>query len=98
MVSWRSKLFALPYGDQGLLISRAFYESLGGFEPLPIMEDVELIRRIGRPRLSVLDCPAITSSRRYRDGGYLGRSFRNLFCLGLYFLGLPPRFLAKLYG
>ena len=98
MVSWRCRLFALPYGDQGLLISRVFYESLGGFEPLPIMEDVDLIRRIGRARLSVLDCPAITSAKRFREGGYLGRSARNLTCLALYFLGAPPRFLTKLYG
>ena len=48
LVLWRCRLFGLPYGDQGLLIHRAFYAALRGFRPLPLMEDVDLVRRIGR--------------------------------------------------
>ena len=47
IVGWRSRLFGLPYGDQGVLIHRSFYEAVGGFRPLPLMEDVDLVRRIG---------------------------------------------------
>lgn len=98
VVKWRCRVLALPYGDQGLLLSCAFYDALGGFRPLPLMEDVDLVRRIGRARLKFLDMPAVTSAARYRGAGYLRRSARNLLCLGLYFLGLPPRYVARLYG
>jgi rSAM/selenodomain-associated transferase 2 len=96
-VAWRSRL-GLPYGDQGLLIGRALYDDLGGFPDLPIMEDVALVRRIGRARLTILDPPALTSGIRYHRAGIAARGARNLLCLGLYFLGVPPRLLARLYG
>ena len=98
IVAWRCAKFALPYGDQGLLLSRRFYGRLGGFRDLPLMEDVDLVRRIGRRRLSMLTAAARTSARRYRQDGYWRRPARNLLCLGLYFLGLPPKILARLYG
>ena len=97
IVAWRTKALGLPYGDQGLLISRGFYDSLGGFRPLPLMEDVDIVRRIGRRRLDVLDVAAVTSAVRYRQSGYLRRSGRNLLCLGLYFLGVPPGAIVRLY-
>ena len=97
VVHWRTAALGLPYGDQGLLISRAFYDSLGGFRPLPLMEDVDIVRRIGRRRLDMLDIAAVTSAVRYRRSGYLRRSGRNLICLGLYFLGVPPAAIARLY-
>ncbi|HEY6336689.1 MAG TPA: TIGR04283 family arsenosugar biosynthesis glycosyltransferase [Alphaproteobacteria bacterium] len=98
IVALRCRLLALPYGDQGLLIGRRFYRRLGGFEPLPLMEDVDLVRRIGRRRLVMLDPPAITSAERYRRDGWLLRPVLNLFCLTLYFLGVPPRFIRRLYA
>lgn len=98
IVAGRARLLGLPYGDQGLLISRVLYDAVGGFRPLVLMEDVDLVRRIGRGRLTALDCRAVTSAERYRRSGYLARSTRNLTCLTLYFLGLPPRLIARLYG
>ncbi len=95
---WRCRRLGLAYGDQGLLMSRALYDRLGGFRPLPLMEDVDLVRRIGRARLVLLDCRAVTSAERYRRGGYGWRVARNLGCLALYFIGLPPRLIARLYG
>jgi rSAM/selenodomain-associated transferase 2 len=97
MVAWRCRTLALPYGDQGLLIARRFYEELGGFRPLPLMEDVDLARRIGRRRFVFLDVAAVTSAARFREGGYLRRSARNLFCLGLYYLGVPPGSIVRFY-
>jgi rSAM/selenodomain-associated transferase 2 len=87
-----------PYGDQGLLISRAFYDALGGYRPLPLMEDVDLVRRIGRQRLRLLDVAATTSADRWRRDGWLRRSALNLGLLALYRLGASPERLAKLYG
>lgn len=98
LANWRARRLGLPYGDQGLLIARDFYERLGGFRPLPLMEDVELVRRIGRRRLVALDGEAVTSAARYRRDGWWARPLRNLTLLTLYFLGLPPGWLRRLYG
>ena len=98
MVAWRCKALGLPYGDQGLLISRALYDKAGGYRPLPLMEDVDLVRRIGRGNIVMLDAAAVTSAERYRRDGYLARSMRNLACLGLYFAGVPVTTIARLYG
>ena len=57
-----------------------------------------LVRRIGRARLVALPTRAVTSAARYRRDGYLLRSMRNLLCLALYGLGVPPRRIARLYG
>ena len=97
IVAWRCRLFALPYGDQGLLIGRRFYDAVGGYRPLELMEDVDLARRLGRRHLAPIGARIIASARRYRAGGYWRRPARNLFCLGLYFLGLPPARIARLY-
>ncbi len=97
LAAWRARALGLPYGDQGLLISRAFYDSLGGYRPLPLMEDVDLVRRIGRARLRLLDATAATSAARYRRDGWTKRPLRNLFCLSLYFAGVPPNSLLRFY-
>jgi len=97
LVAWRCRRFALPYGDQGLLIHRRLLAQVGGMRPLPLMEDVDLIRRLGRLRLVGLDVPAITSAEKWERDGWTGRSFRNLLCLGLYRLGVPPRLILRLY-
>lgn len=97
MVRWRCRLFALPYGDQGLLISRKLYERVGGFQEMPLMEDVDMVRRLGRRRLCFLEGAVVTSARRYARDGYLRRMLRNSGCLVLYFLGLPPARIARIY-
>lgn len=98
MVSLRCALFRLPYGDQGLLISRAHYRKLGGYPDQPLMEDVGLVRKVGWRRMVLLRSEAMTSPARYQRDGYLKRSVKNLSLLTLYFLWVPPRVLARLYG
>lgn len=97
VVAWRCRALALPYGDQGLLIRRDLLEAVGGVGPLPLMEDVDLVRRLGRARLGALRSAAVTSAERWRREGYLRRSARNLGCLALWFLGVPPARIATLY-
>lgn len=99
IVAWRSRALALPYGDQGLLISRKFYRALEGFGKDPLMEDVDFVCRIGAERLRELNAAAITSAARYREGkaGWILRPLRNLSLLGLWFLGLPTPVIARLY-
>lgn len=96
-VALRSKVLALPYGDQGLLVSRLLYDRIGGFGPLPLMEDVDIARRLGRARLHPLATRAVTSAARYRRDGYMWRSVRNLTCLAGFFLGVAPERLARFY-
>jgi rSAM/selenodomain-associated transferase 2 len=98
LARWRGRVLGLPYGDQGLLIARTHYARLGGFKPLPLMEDVDLVRRIGRKNIVELDADAVTSAARYRKGGWWLRPLRNLSILTLYFLGVPPNWLRRLYG
>jgi rSAM/selenodomain-associated transferase 2 len=98
LVNWRARALGLPYGDQGLLIHRTLYDAVGGFKDMPLMEDVDLIRRIGKRRLAVLDARAITSAVRWHQSGWVRRSARNLLCLGLYFVGVQPKTIAKVYG
>lgn len=97
LVAWRCRALALPYGDQGLLIARTLYDNVGGFAKLPLMEDVDLARRLGRRRLAPLGATMRASARRYRDGGYVRRPLRNLCCLALYCLGVPAPLIARLY-
>lgn len=97
IVRWRNRMLGLPYGDQGLLISRAFYNALGGYRQIALMEDINLVRRIGRRRLVMLEAEALTSAERYRQEGYLRRPVRNALCLALYSAGVPPRIIAGIY-
>lgn len=93
----RVRLLKLPYGDQGLLISRFLYDALGGFSDLPLMEDVDLVRRIGGRRLVVLKTEAVTSAEKYRRDGYDRRAWRNLFRMARYLAGADAAELAKSY-
>jgi rSAM/selenodomain-associated transferase 2 len=97
-VAWRCRALALPYGDQGLLIHRGLLARAGGIRPLPLMEDVDLVRRLGRARLVALAADAVTSASKWERDGWYRRSARNLCCLGLYLCGVPPRAIARLYG
>lgn len=97
-VARRCRWLALPYGDQGLLIHRDLYVAVGGFRPIPLMEDVDLVRRLGRRRLAALDVPFVTSADRWRRDGWTRRSLRNFGCLALWFLGVPPDRIARLYA
>ena len=93
----RSRLFGLPYGDQGLLISRRLYDEVGGYQPIPLMEDVALVRALGRRRIRMLDCVATTSAERYERDGWLRRGTRNLSTLALYLMGRSPEALVHRY-
>jgi rSAM/selenodomain-associated transferase 2 len=98
LVALRVRWLRLPYGDQGLLIHRDLYAGIGGYAPMPLMEDVDLVRRLGRRPLTVLTADAVTSAARWRRDGWLRSSARNLVCLGLFELGVPPHRIARFYG
>ena len=97
-VALRARLLGLPYGDQGLLIHRGFYDVLGGYLLAPLMEDVDMVRRIGRARLSFFETEAVTSAARYRRDGYPIRAGRNLICLMLFLSGARISLIRRVYG
>jgi rSAM/selenodomain-associated transferase 2 len=94
----RCTLFRRPYGDQGLLIPKRLYHQVGGYRAIPLLEDVNLVRRLGRSRTVIFRSCAVTSAARYKRDGYARRVARNFFCRMLYYLRVPPNTIARFYG
>ena len=92
----RSKIFALPYGDQGILIHKSLLVSVGNYPTAPLMEDVILARKLGR-RLTALPITITTSAEKYIAQGWLRRGFRNVALLFQFLLGTTPEALYKKY-
>lgn len=93
----RARMFGLPYGDQGLLISRKLYDAVGGFADVPLMEDVMIARALGKKRLVLLSADARTSAEKYERDGWRKRAWSNAFLLTRFLLGAKPEILAKAY-
>ncbi|MFK7837056.1 MAG: TIGR04283 family arsenosugar biosynthesis glycosyltransferase [Sulfitobacter sp.] len=88
--------FGLPYGDQGLLISAALYAQVGGYDDVPLMEDVALARAL-KGKLRGLPIEAVTSADKYIRQGWVRRGARNLWTLARYFAGVDAARLADSY-
>jgi len=87
------------YGDQGLFLRRELFERIGGFREIPLMEDVEIQRRLRRAgRFVKLPQPVVTSARRFLRHGVLRQQALNAALVGLYYLGVAPARLARAYG
>ncbi len=97
--SMRSRLNRIPYGDQAIFVDRAYFESLGGFREIPIMEDVDLMRRIKKDhrKIHIFSDRVLTSSRRWEVEGALYTTLRNQLLMLLYYLGVSPERLVRLY-
>ena len=94
----RSRITRIPYGDQGLFVRRTVFERLGGFPDIPLMEDVELCRRLKREgRLAFLPEAILTSDRRWEREGVLYATLRNWTLVSLYLLGVSPTRLVRWY-
>ncbi len=97
-VKMRCSLFSLPYGDQGIFVRRDIFDKLGGYRDIPLMEDVDLVRRIKRTgHMTVLTRKAVTSARRWAGGGWIRVSLLNQLIMVLFRLGVDPGRLAKMY-
>ncbi|MGB1622715.1 MAG: TIGR04283 family arsenosugar biosynthesis glycosyltransferase [Synechococcus sp.] len=98
-VQWRCRCFQEPYGDQGLLIHRSLYEQSGGYSPLPLMEDLELVQRLKRlTRLRPLNQPIRTSARRWQRDGVIQRSWTNAQLRRLWRRGVCAEELVAAYN
>ena len=90
----RVRVASLPYGDQALFVRRADFLASGGYADLPIMEDVELVRRFtARGRLYRAQKPALTSARKWERDGWIARTATHLRLIVLYWAGVPPHLL-----
>jgi GT2 family glycosyltransferase len=97
-VRLRVRLFDLPYGDQALFARREVFGALGGYTELPLMEDVDFIRRLRRRgRLEHLDIPALTSARRWERDGWVRRTVENGLLILMFLAGWSPAWLARRY-
>lgn len=98
-VDLRCTLFSLPYGDQALFVTRVALQEVGGIPPLPLMEDVELSRRLHKTgfRFVLLPERVITSPRRWQRDGIVRRTLGNWWLLLRYLTGSDPAGLARGY-
>lgn len=101
-ISWgarvRSRITGIPHGDQGIAVRREAYFQVGGFPSVPLMEEYYLGRKLRRfGRIETLPDVIVASTRRYTENGPLFNAFRNAFLIVLYYLGVSPAFLSKLY-
>ncbi len=103
LIEWvgalRSRMTRIPYGDQAIFIRKEAFRTLGGFSEIPLMEDVDLMRRIKRRKWPIVILPQKirTSSRRWECEGVLYGTLRNWTLLALYMMGVSPARLARYY-
>jgi rSAM/selenodomain-associated transferase 2 len=102
IVEWganvRSRWGGLPYGDQGLLVRREDYDAAGGYPPVPLMEDVALVRALHRTtRIRILPAAVRASARRWEQDGAIRRTWANWRLLLAFLRGVPPERLALRY-
>jgi rSAM/selenodomain-associated transferase 2 len=98
IVNLRTRLLRAPLGDQGQFVTREAFLALGGFREWPILEDLDLMRRLRKHgRVEVLRAPATTAARRFVEGGITRTIAINWSIWALYLAGVPPARLARLY-
>ena len=97
-VAWRVRWLGLPYGDQAIFVRRAVFDALGGYRPLPLLEDVEFVQRLRRVgRLMHSDLAVRVSARRWKRDGWVRRSAENMMLVLLFLAGVAPDRLARVY-
>jgi len=99
VASLRSRLTGIPFGDQAIFMSKDYFDEIGGYKDIPIMEDVEIMERIRKrgDRIFIISKKVSTSSRRWEQEGILRCTLRNWLLQALYFIGVSPRKLSKFY-
>jgi uncharacterized protein len=97
--SWKHRLTRVPYGDQAIFMLRRYFENIGGYADIPLMEDVELMKRLKRQgrRIIILPEAVTTSSRKWDTDGVFYTIIRNWIIQVLYFFGMPAQRLIKYY-
>ncbi len=99
LASLRCRITRIPYGDQAIFIRRDYFRKIGSYQELPLMEDVELMRRIKhrRDKICILSDHVMTSARRWEEEGSLFGPVRNTILFTLFILRVSPEKLARFY-
>ena len=98
MANLRAEKLHLPYGDQAIFVPAKMFKELDGYKEIPLLEDVDLVRRLRRfGRIAVIPVPVLTSSRRWEKLGVWKTTWINQMILTGFLLGIPPRILARWY-
>ena len=98
LANFRSKVFQMPYGDQGIFVTTNMFFSVGAFPPQPIMEDFELLRKLKKKgTVKILPLHATTSARRWQRLGILKTTAINQAIIIGYLFGVSPEKLAGWY-
>jgi len=99
MASWRSRLTRIPYGDQAIFIKREVFKDLGGYHPIPIMEDINLMQRLKKSggKIEIIRQKVRTSARRWHEEGIIACTLRNWLLSTAYYLGISPEKLKRYY-
>lgn len=98
LIGLRTRITRCPLGDQGLFVERKTFEALGGFREWPILEDLDFARRLQRRGpVHLIEAPIVTSARRYLGQGIARTILTNWLIFALYFAGVSPHRLARLY-
>jgi rSAM/selenodomain-associated transferase 2 len=97
--SLRSRRNRIPFGDQAIFIRKKYFDQIGGYKEIPLMEDVDLMRRIKKDgkKIVILPDKVTTSARRWESEGAFYATMRNQILLRLFYLGVSPHKLAKYY-
>lgn len=97
--SLKHRLTRIPYGDQAIFIKKDYFEKIGGYAEIPLMEDVELMKRIKRKKdtITILGSSVKTSSRKWEAEGPLRRIIKNWMLQTMYMLGVSSGQLARYY-
>lgn len=95
----RAQISRIPYGDQVIFLRKAYFKAIGGYADIPLMEDVELMRRIKKMngQIIILPTPVITSDRRWHQEGVLHTLLRDNIIIILYLCGMPAEKLIRFY-
>ncbi|XHU96423.1 MAG: TIGR04283 family arsenosugar biosynthesis glycosyltransferase [cyanobacterium endosymbiont of Rhopalodia gibba] len=98
LVNWRSQIFSIPYGDQGIFVKTLVFREIGGFTNFPIMEDFEFIQKLNkRGKIVIVSAKVVTSGRRWQKLGVVKTTLINQLIILGYYLGVPPKKLAQWY-
>ncbi len=97
--SRKHRLTRIPFGDQAIFIEKKYFENIGGFSEIPLMEDVDLMKRIKnqKDKITIIKKSVITSSRKWEKEGVFYTIFRNWTLQALYLFGVSPEKLVKYY-
>ena len=97
--SVRSRITRIPFGDQAIFIKREYFNKIGGYQDIPLMEDVALMRRIKHrgDHIHIIPFKVNTSARKWEEEGVIYTTLRNWLLQFLYFCGVPPEKLVRYY-